>query len=63
MLYKTHNDLLAIDKDKYLEPLNRQSRHMHALSLIQSSPSKTKYRFFFSFFRTPSGNGMLYLQQ
>ena len=59
MQNKTHNGLLAIDKDKYLEPLNRQSRHTHALS-YKIPPSRSKYRlFYFIFFHAPLGNGTL----
>ena len=42
--YKTHNGLLAIDKDKHLEPLNYA-----CFISYKVPPSKTKFFFLFFF--------------
>ena len=51
LFFKIHNGLAAIDTNRYLKPMNRESRHTHEMS-YKVPPSKTDYHMYSFFPRT-----------
>ena len=60
MLQKMHRNLVAIDKQKYLKPAVRSSRHMHTLS-YKVPPSETNYHLY-SFFPATTRDIKMYFR-